>query len=343
MSTPRRPADLLAFVFAGKLAAGMKKAASTLRVVLVSCALVVPSLWRAIVSPADLQSHLYNAWLANLVEEGRAPGLFVVSQSTNVLVDLILVWGSKVAPVGAVEKSLAAALVLAFFWGAWRFIDEVHGEPPWSLCPWLGMLSYGFVFQSGFLNFYASTCIVLWLLALTWNRPLKRVFAFSPLLAVAWLGHPLPVIWAVALTGYQRLAAPLPLRRQLLLCFSGLIAVMLGRTYVIAKYPSIWHGRQLGLIVGADQLALYGKAYLPVELGFVALLCLLFAGWWTRRKQLGSVVLQSYVLTAASAALFPNSAGHAGVIAQRLSLYAALLLLAGLGGIRWPKRVLGLG
>jgi hypothetical protein len=33
----------------------------------------------------DLSSHLYNAWLAELIGQGRAPGLVIVEQHTNVL------------------------------------------------------------------------------------------------------------------------------------------------------------------------------------------------------------------------------------------------------------------
>ena len=38
----------------------------------------------------DLGSHVYNAWLAQLIRRGQAPGLWIAHQWTNVLFDLLL-------------------------------------------------------------------------------------------------------------------------------------------------------------------------------------------------------------------------------------------------------------
>src|ERR1700687_3311199 len=57
---------------------------------LVSLLLLLPVYWQPRVQAGDLSSHIYNAWLAQLIETGKAPGLVVVSQTTNILFDLIL-------------------------------------------------------------------------------------------------------------------------------------------------------------------------------------------------------------------------------------------------------------
>jgi hypothetical protein len=41
------------------------------------------------IEASDLASHTYNAWLAQLIVRGQAPGLYVVSQATNVLSELL--------------------------------------------------------------------------------------------------------------------------------------------------------------------------------------------------------------------------------------------------------------
>src|SRR5882724_4770490 len=66
----------------------------------------------------------------------------------------------------------------------------------------LGMLSYGLVFQLGFLNFYLSTGLCLWMLAILWNPTRRRFFLAIPLALLALLAHAFPVGWAVALLGY---------------------------------------------------------------------------------------------------------------------------------------------
>src|SRR5262249_12894815 len=56
----------------------------------VSLLLLVPCYWQSRIQAADLSSHVYNAWLAQLIGAGHAKGLILVPQTTNVLFDLIL-------------------------------------------------------------------------------------------------------------------------------------------------------------------------------------------------------------------------------------------------------------
>ena len=56
----------------------------------VSVLLLAPCYWQPRVQAGDLSSHIYNSWLAQLIESGRAQGLIVAPQTTNVLFDLVL-------------------------------------------------------------------------------------------------------------------------------------------------------------------------------------------------------------------------------------------------------------
>src|ERR1700674_2341245 len=89
---------------------------SKLRVLFLSVVLVIPCLWHKRIEAGDLASHTYNAWLAQLIARGDAPGLYLVRQWNNILVDVALAkLGSAVGFVGA-EKIVVSACVLIFFW-----------------------------------------------------------------------------------------------------------------------------------------------------------------------------------------------------------------------------------
>src|SRR5690349_24819818 len=56
----------------------------------VSLLVLLPVYWQPRVQAGDLSSHIYNAWLAQLIEAGRTEGLEIVRQTTNILFDLML-------------------------------------------------------------------------------------------------------------------------------------------------------------------------------------------------------------------------------------------------------------
>ena len=92
---------------------------------LISLLLVVPCFWHAHIEAGDLGSHVYNAWLAELVEQGRAPGVYTVWQWDNVLFDLLLLYFAKVFGFAAAEKIAVSLCVLIFFWGLFAFMRAV--------------------------------------------------------------------------------------------------------------------------------------------------------------------------------------------------------------------------
>ena len=49
------------------------------RVLGISAALLLPCFWHRHIEAGDLGSHLYNAWLAQLIENGQAPGLYLAT------------------------------------------------------------------------------------------------------------------------------------------------------------------------------------------------------------------------------------------------------------------------
>jgi hypothetical protein len=114
--------------------------------VVISALMVIPCYWHRRVAAGDLASHTYNAWLAQLIRQGHAPGLYIVHQWNNVLVDLALLHLGGILGFVVAEKIVSSLCVLIFFWGAFAFITAATLRPPWFLVPLLAMISYGYTF-----------------------------------------------------------------------------------------------------------------------------------------------------------------------------------------------------
>src|SRR5437899_4662910 len=188
---------------------------------LLSILLLLPVYWQPRVQAGDLSSHIYNAWLAQLVETGRTQGLVVVRQTTNILFDLMLSAFLRVAGAEFAQRVSVSIAVLVFVWGAFRFITVVSGRQAWHLIPCIAMLAYGWVFHMGFFNFYLSLGLCFWAMRLAWDLSPRRVSIAAALLALAYVAHALPVVWTAALLVYA------PVARRL---------SRMGRTYLTAAF-----------------------------------------------------------------------------------------------------------
>jgi hypothetical protein len=93
-----------------------------MRYALGSAALLVPCFWQTRIQAGDLGSHVYNAWLAELIRQGRAPGLSIVPQKTNVLFDLLLSGLFHTVGGAAAQRIAVSLAVLVFAWGAFAFV-----------------------------------------------------------------------------------------------------------------------------------------------------------------------------------------------------------------------------
>ena len=56
----------------------------------ISSICLIPCLWQSRIQSGDLASHIYNAWLVQLIRQGRIQGLVIAHQTTNVAFDLLL-------------------------------------------------------------------------------------------------------------------------------------------------------------------------------------------------------------------------------------------------------------
>ena len=224
-----------------------------------SVLLLVPCFWQSRLQMSDLESHIYNAWLAQLIQTGRAAGLAIVPQVTNVLFDWILSALFRVFGAGPAQRISVAASVLIFAWGAFAFASRVAGRRPWELLPLLGILAHGWTLHMGFMNFYLSLGLCFWAMSLAWNLTARGFLLAAPLLAVAVLAHALPVVWAVGILGYAWVWRQTPIAHKWALLGGALLAVALGVSVLGNFMPTLWFTRQLMNSLGIDQSMVFGS------------------------------------------------------------------------------------
>lgn len=315
------------------------KARNWIAIPLFSTALLIPCFWQSRIQSADLSSHVYNAWLASQIHRGKAPGLWISSQSSNVLFDLILEWLVVRVGLDLAQRLAVSFSVLVFGCGAIRFVFRLAGRNWWFAAPCVAMLAYGFIFQMGFFNFYLSMGLCLWYLAIVWgsSRALRVHAMAAPLLILAWIAHPFPVVWAVATAAYVMVADRVQPRQRLLLVTIGLAALITGRYILTHRYPYTWSLDQVTFITGADQIALFGLKYVPLFAGLLLIWAFLLHHLIKRlgRAHLFSTIpFQLWLLNAAAVllipdrVLFPRFARPLGYIGERLSLAAGLMMCA---------------
>jgi hypothetical protein len=304
------------------------------RVLAVSTAVLIPCFWHRRIEAGDLASHTYNAWLAQLIARGEAPGLFIAKQWNNVLFDVCLSHLGTLIGLGLAEKICVSAAVLIFFWGAFAMISTLTERAPWSLTPGIAMVAYGWTFQQGFLNYYISLGLAFLSVALLRRgRAIERALVVL-LLALAWIAHPLGAVLLVGLGFYVAVSARLNSRNRPLL-FTGSALVLIGvSTYIRSRYPAIWPYRETWRAFfthsGADQLLLYSARYrLPAQLlvGFFAL-CIAADVYIRRKSQEPRSI---YVLPLQLYAV------PAGFLLDRLTSVTAILACCVLGAAQ-PRR-----
>jgi hypothetical protein len=307
---------------------------------LVSALVLSPCIWQSRIQAGDLSSHVYNAWLAQLVQAGSPKGLTVAFQATNVLFDWML--GALLATVGAMaaQRIAVAVAVLIFTWGAFAFATVVSGRRPWGLMPAIAMLSYGWVFHSGFFNFYLSLGLCFAAIALAWRHD-RRAGLAAILLAVAWLAHGLPVLWSAGILAYTWIAKRLRPAARLGILVAGVTGLALAHAAVRLSMLTQWYTWQFLLVTGVDQVHVFDDKYYLASGGLLLIFGVLFAELAGRQgfaEVVTGVPFHICVLTAAIVAIVPTAIIGRGIqaafISDRMSLPLAMCVCALLGGAR---------
>jgi hypothetical protein len=315
----------------------------------ISAAVMLPCFWHRTIVAGDLGSHMYNAWLAQLVEHGQAPGLWLAHRWNNVLFDLWLDALGRVVSLQVAEKIAVSFAVLIFFWGMFALVCAATPRAPWYLCPCIAMFAYGYSFHMGFMNFYISLGLAFLGMAIFWRGKgldLLVPVALAPLMILA---HPLGFAWFVGGSAYVAVAEKIPRRYQVLLLAAGAASLAAAHYY-------FWHhdivqtqDGPLYFFNGADQLVLFGSRYAIPEF---ALLIFAFAAlgadffsrpWGQFRWEDYGVPLQLYVIVCLAVILlpdgirFPKQPSSLALLTERLTSVSAAILCCLLGAMQ-PRK-----
>lgn len=317
----------------------------------ISVVVLVPCLWHRHIEAGDLGSHVYNAWLAQLIAKGQAPGLYIARQWNNVLVDWALLHCANIFGFVAAEKIVVATCVLTFFWGVFAFVTAASGRPPWFLTPCIAMLAYGYSFNMGFLNYCVSLGLAALSMALLWKgRAAGRILG-AAIVPFVILAHPLGLAWLVGAGLYILLWMRLPKWWSLAVPLVFVVGLFAVRWFLAhrAKFPVDWSELPFYFLNGADQLMLYGERY-----EWLAWTALLFAivsfvfnltASRSDRQQLKQLELpiQLYLVSLCATALLPNDLrpslyqGWIGLLVFRLTTISAIFGLCVLGATKLSK------
>ena len=303
-----------------------------------SAAVVIPCFWHKRIEAGDLASHAYNAWLAHLIQQGQAPGLYISGQWNNILFDVTLLWLAKAFGFAAAQKIAVSLCVLTFFWGVFAFVNAVTERPPWFLTPCIAMLSYGYSFSMGFMNYCWSLGLACFSLAMVWRARRVDWIGAAIFGLLAYLAHPIGFLWLVGILAYTKVREKLPGWRKVILplaAAAGFYAVFWYTSHR-AALSADWDRGPFYLYNGSDQLALYGNRYvwLAVVAFCFGLVCV-GVDFFTRMGERGSwkrfaLPFEWYAVAFCATGLVPENlrpspdAGWIGLLGSRLTTVSAI-------------------
>jgi hypothetical protein len=308
--------------------------------ILLSLLLLVPCFWHAHIEAGDLGSHVYNAWLAELVQQGKAPGVYTVWKWDNVFFDLLLLYCAKAFGFAAAEKIAVSFCVLVFFWGLFAFMRAAAGgTAPWYLTPCIAMMTYSYIFHMGFMNYYLSLGLACVGLALIWPARRNGLLMAAVLAPFMLFAHPLGFLWFLGTATFRLLWPRLPGNWKLVLPAAAVL-ILLAARFLVAHhhgYEVEWRETPFWQRNGADQLYVFGTRYqwftraiLLFFLGATALACFGISPglrFWKDRH----LILQLYVICFCATALLPENlhtdptGGWVGALVTRLTLVSAII------------------
>lgn len=280
----------------------------------ISILILAPCFWHREIVASDLGSHLYNAWLVQLIHRGQAPGLWIAPQRTNILFDILLSNLGSIFGLHAAEKLVVSLAVLTFFWGAFALISAAVRRPPWSLLPCIALVTYGWTFHLGFFNYYLSLGLSFFGLALLWRGRHWEKLSLLLIAPLVFIAHPLGLMWLLGAAAYIGIAEMFSRQcYQWLLCFAVAAFLFAVHTYIQNHYVADHGARPFYSFNGADQLVLFGERYRVLARALLALaLVSITVDLIRRRRESGflkyySIPIQLYILAMFSVLVLPDA------------------------------------
>lgn len=311
---------------------------------------MVPCFWHRRIVASDLGSHLYNAWLAQLIARDQVTDMHLSHQWSNILFDYMLSAAGAFVNLHTAERIVVPICVLIFFWGGFALVCAATKRAPWHLTPFLALATYGWTFHIGLFNYYLSLGFASFGIAIFWRgKGWERLWAlaFAPL---AMLASPLGLFWMIAACVYVGIAELLPALAQW-----GLVVVAGAIVYALRIYILHHFGVQdsLGSFLkynGADQLVLFGERYRWLKTAAIVATIGMLAADVIRRVRTRAplnvywISLQLYVVIEFAVGMLPsgvtiaNGVAAIAILTERLTSVSAILACCLLGAMlptRW--------
>ncbi len=327
-----------------------------LRLLIISAIVLVPCYWHHHIEAGDLASHVYNAWLVQLIKDGQMPGLWLAKRWNNVFFDYSLSGLGKILGWVAAEKIATSGAVLIFFWGAFALASAISRSLPWFILPCVAIFTYGWTFEMGFMNCYISFGLAFFALAiLVRGRGWQRGFAVV-LMPFIWFAHPLGAVVLGAAGSYALLVERISRRLRLYLVASAILLLAGIHVAIYVHFPS--NGVTWGSIPnythdGFDQLMLFGPRYLlPSRLLRIFICACLLLDLVRRRHTLRRrssywLSVELYVIILSAIVLLPTDIDSRqlhrmgfvsiGFLNERLTSILAVLVCCMLGAMKPQK------
>jgi hypothetical protein len=315
------------------------------RLAAISAALTIPCFWHRRIVASDLGSHLYNAWLAQLISRDEVTDMHLAHQWTNVLFDYMLGAAGTFVSLHTAERIVVPICVLIFFWGAFALVCGATKRAPWFITPFLALAAYGWTFHLGLFNYYLSIGLSFFGIAIFWRgKGWERLLPLA-LVPLILLAHPLGLVWMFAACAYVGIAELLPVPLQWLLFLVGAGVVYSIRFFILHRYGvqdslgSIWKYN------GADQVVLFGDRYdllktlvIVATLGMLAIDAVLRARRHISWKVL-LIPLQLYLVIEFAVQMLPSGVtissdlAAVAILTERLTSVAAVIACCLLGAM----------
>jgi hypothetical protein len=321
-----------------------------LRIPFLSCLILIPCFWHREIVSSDLGSHLYNAWLAQLIRHGQAPGLWLSSQHTNVMFDLLLGWAGTVFSLHTAEKIAVSISVLIFFWGTFALVSAASRRAPWFFVPCIALFTYGWTFHLGFFNYYLSLGFAFFGIAILWRGTQREWLLAIVFAALSVVAHPLGLVCMLGAGAYVAIAEYLPHRGYQLGLLAGGVAALFGFHFYLWRHYDVYAGTAPAYAYnGTDQLLLFGPRYKIPEFALLAFAVIAILADVVRRRRSGNLwsgyalPLQLYILVQLSVWLlpggihFPPPTAALALLTERLTSVSAALICCLLGAMQ-PRK-----
>jgi hypothetical protein len=321
-----------------------------LRILAVSFVLLAPCFWHREIVSSDLGSHLYNAWLAQLIRHGQLPGLWISHQHTNVLFDFMLSGLGAIFGLHAAEKMAVSISVLIFFWGVFALVSAAARRSPWFLAPCIALFTYGWTFHLGFFNFYLSLGFALFGIAILWRGAKKEWIVAAAFGGLSLMAHPLGSVLLLAAGAYVLIAEVMPHRGNQLILFAAAATLLFSFHQYLWRHYNVYPGTGPAYAFsGVDQLILFGPRYQIPAYALAAFVVIALVVDMVRRRReqnlwmYYAIPIQLYVLVELSVQLlpggihFPPPTAALALLTERLTSVSAALICCLLGAMQ-PRK-----